>query len=86
MANAEYTVIWREYGDFFIVTDVTVEDGKEPDSVWGWVELAAREEFAYAQSAIADEDTPTADEYVQRIHDDGYDFIGTLRGPVVWVA
>lgn len=74
-----YTVIWRDGGDFYTVTVVDTDKDPAQISSLDWVLMAAEVEYALWDES----DKNDALDYIEN---HSYDFIGVLKGEPEWVA
>jgi len=73
-----YTVIWRDTGDEFMFTDVSLEGNPNGMSTWDWIELAAAIEYI-------DFATDEYEEIMKGLLERGYDLLAVVVGPLTHV-
>lgn len=73
---AKFTVIWRDEGDDYMVTNIERENA-DVQSRFDWVEAAALVEYAHMTEA-------ELDEALDDLEQNGYDLIGVAEGHIVW--
>ncbi len=74
-----YTVIWRDGGDYFMLTEVQTTDDPADVPRIGWVQTAA--EIEYADWDDVDRITAIAD-----LLENGYDLLAVVKGKLEYVA